>query len=258
MSNKTINTSLNLHSKKEMPVGLSEINIALPYKDPKTDVFTRVNGDFRLRIIAGSERGIPFGIYPRLLMSWVATEAVRTQSPNIELGDSLSQFLCETLDLSCISVRENVHLYDQMQKLFGSLITAQDAMMIEGLENGKLWTPQPPNNAGKWNSSVLLTNEFYKELVDCPVPINLRAYGALRGSPLAVDVYTWIACRMSHTTHKSKPIPWEALMMLFDSGFHATGDFKKAFLQAIKAVAIFFPQVRFEVTPEGFDFQLAE
>ena len=48
----------------------------MPYKDPKADVFTRVNGDFKLRILAGYEGGIPYGIYPRLLMSWVATEAV--------------------------------------------------------------------------------------------------------------------------------------------------------------------------------------
>ena len=47
----------------------------MPYKDPKADVFKRKNGDFSLRIVAGYEGGIPFGIYPRLLMSWVTTEA---------------------------------------------------------------------------------------------------------------------------------------------------------------------------------------
>jgi len=45
----------------------------MPYKDPKADVFTRLNGDFKLRILAGYEGGIPYGIYPRLLMSWVST-----------------------------------------------------------------------------------------------------------------------------------------------------------------------------------------
>lgn len=30
----------------------------MPYKDPKADVFTRVNGDFKLRILAG---GRPMG-----------------------------------------------------------------------------------------------------------------------------------------------------------------------------------------------------
>ena len=71
----------------------------MPYKDPKTDAYVRSNGDFRLRIVAGYEGGIPFGIYPRLLMSWVTTEAVQNKSPVIELGDSLSQFLREVLEL---------------------------------------------------------------------------------------------------------------------------------------------------------------
>ena len=55
----------------------------MPYKDQKNpdgtpkESFTRQNGDFKLRIVAGYDGGIPFGIYPRLLMSWVTTEAVR-------------------------------------------------------------------------------------------------------------------------------------------------------------------------------------
>ena len=75
----------------------------MPYKDPKTDVFMRRNGDFRLRIVAGYDGGIPYGIYPRLLMSWVATEAVRRQSPVLELGDSLRGFLREVMDIRSAS-----------------------------------------------------------------------------------------------------------------------------------------------------------
>ena len=51
----------------------------MPYKDPKTDAFVRTNGDFKLRIVAGYGGGIPYAIYPRLLMSWVTTEAVQTR-----------------------------------------------------------------------------------------------------------------------------------------------------------------------------------
>ena len=68
------------------------VQATMPYKDPKNDVFVRKNGDFTLRILAGYEGGIPYGVYPRLLMGWIATEAVRTQSPRIELGSSLSLF----------------------------------------------------------------------------------------------------------------------------------------------------------------------
>lgn len=40
------------------------VNATLPYKDPKADVYKRENGEFHLRIVAGYEGGIPYGIYP--------------------------------------------------------------------------------------------------------------------------------------------------------------------------------------------------
>jgi len=106
----------------------------MPYKDQKNpdgtpkESFTRQNGDFKLRIVAGYDGGIPFGIYPRLLMSWVTTEAVRKQSPVIELGDSLSIFLRDVLDLRSTGGGKRgtaTRVSEQMKRLFGSLITAQ-------------------------------------------------------------------------------------------------------------------------------------
>lgn len=244
----------------------------MPYKDPKTDAFTRVNGDFKLRIVAGSEKGIPYGIYPRLLTSWVTTEAVRKQSPVIELGDSLREFLRDVLDLRSFGGGKRgsaSRVADQMQRLFGSLITAQysDASGRKGfklknvmiadeldLEPEGLWTPQAEGEAGKWKSQVVLSTNFFAECVTNPVPIDLRAYRALRGSPLAMDIYTWLTYRMSYTDRRSKPIPWEALMMQFGSSFttdQAVRDFKKAFLRALAAVQIVYPAAKLEVHEKG-------
>ncbi len=100
----------------------------MPYKDPKVDAFTRANGNFTLRIVAGYEGGIPFGVYPRLLMSWLSTEAVRTQSPHIELGDSLRVFLRDVMEIrgnSGGSRGASSRVAEQMKRLFGSLFTAQ-------------------------------------------------------------------------------------------------------------------------------------
>lgn len=260
----------------------------MPYKDPKADVFKRENGDFRLRIVAGYEGGIPFGIYPRLLMSWVATEAVRTQSPLIELGDSLSTFLRDVLDIQRGGGKRGsaTRVAEQMKRLFGSLITAQytgdmqhrgfqlrNVMIAEGLDldeeelkrrcledestpspNNTLWTPQAKELAGTWKSVVRLSDSFFRECIDKPVPIDLRAYKALRGSPLAMDVYTWLTYRMSYTERRSRPIRWEALMGQFGSNYEtprAVLDFKKAFLKALKTVQIVYPRANVEVADNG-------
>ena len=267
----------------------------MPYKDPKTDAFTRSNGDFRLRIVAGYEGGIPYGIYPRLLMSWVATEAVRKQSPVIELGESLGLFLRDVMELrsSGGGVRgSSTRVTEQMKRLFGSLVTAQytggldkrgftlrnvliadelqftleDEDQIEAIQgsktgatndDGTLWAPQAKHEAGQWRSHVRLSNNFFEECINNPVPIDLRAYKSLRGNPLAMDVYTWLTYRMSYTQKRSRPIRWESLMMQFGSGFNtadmgqAVRDFKKAFLRALKLVLIVYPQADLEINDSG-------
>lgn len=248
----------------------------MPYKDPKQDVFYRVNGDFKLRIVAGYEGGIPYGIYPRLLVSWVTTEAVRRQSPELELGESLTAFLRDVLELRATGGTHGTltRVSEQMKRLFGSLLTAQysgsqaqrgfllkNVLLAEELQfhekefEDELWEPQKPHEAGQWKSKVRLSNSFYTECVEHPVPIDLRAYKALRGSPLAMDVYTWLTYRMSYTERRSRPIRFEALQAQFGAGYanddQGRRDFKKGFLKALKMVQVVYPQANLEVTEQG-------
>ena len=44
-------------------------------------------------MIAGTDNKLPYGNLPRLLLAWVCTEAVRTQSRVLILGDSVSEFM---------------------------------------------------------------------------------------------------------------------------------------------------------------------
>jgi len=266
------------------------VNATMPYKDPKADVFVRENGDFHLRILAGYRGGIPYGVYPRLLLSWVATEAVRTRSPMIELGDSLSMFLRDVMEVRDTggSSGTRKRVAEQIKRLFGSLITAEyggdnsrfrlnNVLIAEGLEldpatlnfdeenDSRLWVPKET-----WQSRVLLTDRFFKECIDRPVPIDLRAYKKLRNAPMAMDIYTWLTYRMSYTEKRSRPIRWEALMGQFGSSYgtrssktltdakevrgqeqQAVRDFKKAFLKALSMVQAVYPKAKVEVTDIG-------
>ena len=63
---------------------------------------------------------LPFGNLPRLLLAWVCTEAVRTQSRELVLGRSLTQFM-RTLGVgsdSGGSRGELTRLRNQMKRLF--------------------------------------------------------------------------------------------------------------------------------------------
>ena len=67
---------------------------SLPRTNPGATLqYKRVNGPYKLVMIAGADCKLPFGNLPRLLLAWVSTEAVRTQSREIVLGRSLAEFM---------------------------------------------------------------------------------------------------------------------------------------------------------------------
>ena len=67
---------------------------SLPRTNPGNQhQYKRKNGPFELVMIAGADNKLPFGNFPRLLLAWVSTEAVRTQSRLLVLGSSLSDFM---------------------------------------------------------------------------------------------------------------------------------------------------------------------
>ena len=67
---------------------------SLPRTNPGNRLqYVRRNGPYTLYMTATGSAKLPFGNLPRLLLAYVSTEAVRTQSPVLVLGDSLSAFM---------------------------------------------------------------------------------------------------------------------------------------------------------------------
>ena len=54
---------------------------SLPRTNPgNRHQYKRANGPYKLVMVAGADNKLPFGNLPRLLLAWVSTEAVQTQS----------------------------------------------------------------------------------------------------------------------------------------------------------------------------------
>ena len=67
---------------------------SLPRTNPGNRLqYKRVNGPYKLIMIAGGDCKLPFGNLPRLLLAWISTEAVKTQSRELVLGKSLAEFM---------------------------------------------------------------------------------------------------------------------------------------------------------------------
>ena len=62
---------------------------SLPRTNPgNRPQYKHANGPYKLVMGAGADNKLPFGNLSRLLLAWVCTEAVRTQSRNLLLADA--------------------------------------------------------------------------------------------------------------------------------------------------------------------------
>lgn len=74
----------------------------LPHRQPTSYWFERDNGRHSLRLTAPRRIGLPYGSYPRPLLACLTTGAVRTKSPQIDLGATPND-LARRLGLSTVS-----------------------------------------------------------------------------------------------------------------------------------------------------------
>jgi hypothetical protein len=72
---------------------------------------------------------------------------------------------------------------------------------------------------------VLLSNAFYDELRRHPVLVDRAAIRTLTTSPLAIDIYLWLAFRL-HALSKETPVSWEKLWCQFGSRAAALKNFR--------------------------------
>lgn len=116
------------------------------------------------------------------------------------------------------------------------------------------WQPQTEENAGQWQSSLPLSEPFFKECLDHPLPIDLRAVRGLSRSPIAIDIYIWLTYRMSYLSRKTT-IPWFSLSGQFGASYaqndQGLRDFKRAFLRSLKDVSIIYPEAKFDESTDG-------
>ena len=226
----------------------------MPHKATSDNEFTRQNGHFTLTMMSPRQVGLPYGSIPRLLVSWVTTEAVRTKSPVLELGPSLSAFMAE-LGLAPTGGRWGsiTRLRDQMTRLFASSVTCiyddRDKIGILGIKMVKearlWWNPKVPDKAPLWKSTLTLGADFFEEIIKNPVPVDMRALKALKRSPLALDIYCWLTYRLSYL-RKPTEIPWAVLEMQFGADYARTRGFKEAFLHHLRAILMVYPEANVE------------
>jgi hypothetical protein len=260
------------------------VQCTLPHKNPGDDkpAWTRKNGNLILSIRPGWDSkkgdviGYPFGTIPRLLLFWMTTEAVRTQTRRLELGNSLAGFMHE-LGLSPSNgtgKRSDARrLRDQMHRLFHSLISFESTIekdgrhgearvnMIVAGESMLWWSDRYPNQAALWGSWIELGDKFFQAITAAPVPVDVRALKALKSSPLALDLYAWLTheAYRAHKSGKGRFVAWPLLMEQLGAEYSTKKNFSAKARATLRKVATVYPALKLgslragvRIEPESF------
>ena len=189
--------------------------------------YVRRNGPYTLVMSAGGLNKLPFGNLPRLLLAWVCTEAVRTQSRELVLGTSLSEFM-RKLDLHASggsSRGGRTRLRNQMRRLFRCTVSL-------------------------WKSQIELSEDFFKEIINHPIPLDMNILKALKRSSLGLDLYLWVTYR-TFPLQTPLRLSWRQVYRQF--GAHPANasdrvtvrNFQRKVLRELKKIKLAWPELNY-------------
>ena len=239
---------------------------SLPRTNPGDRLqYKRVNGPYTLYMTAGGGNKLPFGNIPRLLMAWVCTEAVRTQSRELILGSSLSEFMRKLgmEDRSGSPRGDRTRLRNQMDRLFHSHVQLiyedeqhKASVSSQVADRTDLWwNPKQSDQTGLWESKVRLSEAFFNEIVSHPVPLDLTTLKALKRSPLGLDLYLWLTYRIFALTTPQR-LTWKQVYRQFGAHPDKASDrftvhaFRYKVLRELKKIKLAWPGLNY-ATPPG-------
>ena len=243
---------------------------SMPYRDPGDEVrlWERDNGQISLLLQAGQlldpstskfvSLGLPYGPKPRLVLCHLNAEAIRNQSPAIELEDSLTAFVKRTLGLndggrSIRSVKGQLNRLAAADFRFG-MIQGDRAITVKTpvLTRVELWTPRDARQRVLWPTTVQFSADYFASLMYHAVPLVEGALARLSHSAMALDIYTWLAQRL-HRIPPAKPafVPWAALRQQFGPEHSRMTKFRHNFLIALHQVHRVYRRARFHIDAGG-------
>lgn len=240
---------------------------SLPFRNPGEAVreWTREQGNAALLIEAGQARdtetgtwikvGLPWGPKARLILMHLNSAAIRTQNPEIDVGDSLTDFVKRIgLTTDGRTIRT---IRDQVGALSASMIRMAfqgaggpyqiDAKVVTGFD---LWFSRDERQKVLWPSTVRLSLDYFESLKNHAVPLDERSIGALSHSAMALDVYAWLAQRL-HRLPNPQSIPWAGLHQQFGSDYERVRKFREVFITALRQVHVVYPAAKLDVTDKG-------
>jgi Plasmid encoded RepA protein len=177
-----------------------------PLRRPPSSQFVhrRRNGKFFLHVVAHPDYGLPFG-QDRLVPIWIATLAVKQRSRTIHFANAIEMLAFFHFPTDG---RYYARMIERFKRIFTSTIffgTDDDSRgkplfdwtRFHFFDHAKLWfnhlEPNSPANSGQRSNDITLSESFYTEIRQHPIPVQREVVAFLANAPGTLDFYIWVA-----------------------------------------------------------------
>jgi hypothetical protein len=261
-----IEAASSVMTEEESRLGITHAGFAmtsLPHKRIEEAYWRREGHRTTLLVESGRDRagsiiGVPYGSIARLILLYLQTEAVRTGSPEVELGRSMKSWMGR---MSLTTGGKTYQLVaEQARRISACRLTffaerdngaearhngafVQDAISLSGIAG-------EDDQPSLWQDRVQLDPGFWRSLKEHPVPVREEAIKAIGTRSLAIDAYVWLAYRL-HALGKPTPVSWPAIHAQFGAGFRLVRQLKPTFTEALQLALAVYPEARVELEKDG-------
>lgn len=190
-----------------------------------------------------------------MILLYLQTRAIQTDSREVELGRSMHEWL-DRMGLSIggqtyRDIREQAcriaacNLTFAWDEAHGTGFT-KDTIVKGGihLSNNEI------QQGNLWEDRVLLSEAFFRELKAHPVPIWEPALRHIQNNSSSIDVYIWLAYRL-YSLSRPTPISWASVFEQFGAGYSRLRDFRKRFIEALSLALAVYPEAQVSVEEQG-------
>lgn len=233
----TMDAFLRVQDEEPVPAFLHSALCAmsLPTKRPKDETLPilREDGKYALAInprpvlqtVDGKpvlrSLGVPYGAYPRVALIYLLSQAVTKRSRDVYLGRNFTEWM-RRLGYQTVSYGPR-GTANRMREQVDRLLACEWQIRWDGTEaDGNAFAVRDVKISNEYAGSlekngafareIRMSEGFYAHLIEHAVPLNEVAIRELKGTPTALDLYTYLAYRLPRiTSDKGQTISWDQL-----------------------------------------------
>jgi hypothetical protein len=265
---RAVEAAISYMSDEEAGIGFlysGWCQAALPHKRLADDAVWKVQTERVILVVEPGRRnlvgdstefcGVPYGSRARLILLYLQSEALRTNSRDIELGKSLHAWLgrlgIPIGGKSFADVREQADRLSRCRLTFHVQQGGRAGLINQNIVDAAMFVSDGESGQGSlFVETARLSETFYEQLRKHPVPLEEAAIKAISNNSQALDVYCWLAYRL-HVLTAARSVSWPALFAQFGSSYKKLAHFKMRFVDSVKIATAVYRDANVELDERG-------